>query len=138
MITNNDKTAYREEVRALGVWCQEKKLSLNINKTKEMIVDFRKQQRGHPPIYIDGTATEKVERFKLLGVQITDKLKWSTHTDSVVKKAQQRFFNLRRLKKCGLSPKTLSNFYRCTIESILSGCITTWYGNCTVHNRRAF
>jgi hypothetical protein len=39
-------------------------------------------------------------------------------------------------KKCGLSPKTLTNFYRCTIESILSGCITAWYGNCTAHNRR--
>ena len=38
-------TAYREEVRALGVWCQENNLSLNVNKTKEMIVDFRKQQR---------------------------------------------------------------------------------------------
>ena len=24
LITNNDETAYREEVRALGVWCQEK------------------------------------------------------------------------------------------------------------------
>ena len=23
LITNNDETAYREEVRALGVWCQE-------------------------------------------------------------------------------------------------------------------
>ena len=29
----------------------------------------------------------------------TDKLKWSTHTASVVKKAQQRLFNLRRLNK---------------------------------------
>jgi hypothetical protein len=28
--------------------------------------------------------------------------------------------HLRRLKKCGLSPKTLTNFYRYTIESILS------------------
>ena len=32
---------------------------------------------------------EKVESFKFLGIHITDKLKWSTHTDSVVKKAQQ-------------------------------------------------
>ena len=30
-----------------------------------------------------------------------------------------------------------SNFYRCTIESILSGCITAWYGNCSAHNRKA-
>ena len=77
---------------------------------------------------------EKVERFKFLGVHITDKLKWSTHTDSVVKNAQQCLFNLRRLKKSGLSPKTLTNIYSCTIESILLGCITTWYGNCTTIN----
>ena len=64
---------------------------------------------------------EEVESFKFLGVHITDKLKWSTNTDSVVKKAQQCLFNLRRLKKFGLSPKTLTYFYRCTIESILSG-----------------
>jgi hypothetical protein len=44
----------------------------------------------------------------------------------VVKKAQQGLFNLRRLKKSGLAPKTLTNFYRCTIKSILSGCITAW------------
>uniref|UniRef100_A0A4W5NM05 Reverse transcriptase domain-containing protein n=1 Tax=Hucho hucho TaxID=62062 RepID=A0A4W5NM05_9TELE len=137
LITINDETAYREEVRALGVWCQENNLTLNVNKTKEMIVDFRKQQREQPPIHIDGTVVEKVESFKFLGVHITDKLKWSTHTDSVVKKAQQRLFNLKRLKKFGLSPKTLRNFYRCTIESILSGCITAWYGNCSAHNRKA-
>ena len=66
-----------------------------------MIVDVRKQQREHPLIHIDGTAVEKVESFKFLSVHITNKLKWSTHTDSVVEKAQYRLFNLRRLKKCG-------------------------------------
>jgi hypothetical protein len=76
LINNTDETAYRVEVRALGVWCQENNLSLNVSKTKEMIVDFRKQQRENPPIHIDGTAMEKVERFKFLGVHITDKLKW--------------------------------------------------------------
>jgi hypothetical protein len=42
LITNNDDTAYREEVRALRVWCQENNLTLNVNKTKKMMVDFRK------------------------------------------------------------------------------------------------
>ena len=83
------------------MWCQQNNLSPNGNKTKELIVDFRKQQREHPPIHIDRTAVEKVDSFKFLCVHITDKLKWSTHTDSVVKKAQQHLFNLRlrRLKK---------------------------------------
>ena len=60
LITNNDETAYREEERALGVCCQENNLTHNVNKTKEMIVDFRKQQREQPPIHIDGTVVEKV------------------------------------------------------------------------------
>jgi hypothetical protein len=42
LITNNDETAYREEVRVLGVWCQENNLSLNVTKIKEIIVDFKK------------------------------------------------------------------------------------------------
>ena len=98
---------------------------------KELVVDGRRQQREHSPYHIDGTTVEKVESFKFLGVPITDNLKWSTLTESVVKKAQQGLFNPRRLKKFG------SNLYSCTIESILSGCITAWYGNCTAHNRRA-
>ena len=64
LVTNNNETAYREEVKALEMWCQENNLSLSVNKTKEMIVDFSKQQRGHPPIHIDGTAVEKVESLK--------------------------------------------------------------------------
>ena len=121
LITNNNETAYMEEVRALAEWGQDNNLSLNVNKTKDMIVDFRKQQREHPPIHTDGTVVEKVEHFKFLSIHITNKLKWSTHTDSVVKKVQQHLFNLRRLKTFGLSPKTLTIFYRCTIESLLSG-----------------
>jgi hypothetical protein len=54
LITNNDETAYREEVRALGVWCLENNLTLNVKKTKEMIVDFRKQQREHPLSILTG------------------------------------------------------------------------------------
>ena len=106
---------------ALGVWCQENNLSRNVNKTK-LIVDFRKQQWEHPLSTLTATAVEKVESFKFLGVHVTDKLHWSTHTDTVVKKAQQRLFNLRRLNKFDLIPKTLTNLYRC----ILSDCIIIW------------
>ena len=109
LITYNDETSYREEVRDLAELCQENNLSLNVNKTKELIVDFRRQQREHPPIHIDGTAVEKVKSLKFLSVHITDHLKWSTHTDSVVKKALLRLFNLRRLKRFGLVHGTLTD-----------------------------
>ena len=54
LITNNDETAYRVEVRDLAEWCQENNLCLNVNKTKELIVDFRKQQRENDPSTLMG------------------------------------------------------------------------------------
>ena len=107
LITENDETAYREEVRDLAVWCQDNNLSLNVIKTKEMIVDYRNRRAEHAPILIDGAAVEQVERLESLGVHITDKLSWSKHTKTVVKRAQQLIFPLRRLKRFGIGPQIL-------------------------------
>ena len=119
LITNNDETAYREEVGTLTAWCQVNNLSLNVIKTKEPIVDFRRNQAGHALILINGAAVEMVNNFKFLGLHISEKLKWSNYTDTVVKNAQQRLFNLRILEKFGPSPRALAMFYRSTIERIL-------------------
>jgi len=34
-------------------------------------------------------------------------------------------------------PKILTNFYRCTIERILTGCLIVWYGSCAISDRTA-
>ena len=59
------------------MWCQDNNLSLNMIKTKEMIVDYKKKRTAHAPILIDGAVVEQVESFKFLGVHITNKLTWS-------------------------------------------------------------
>ncbi|KAI4898380.1 hypothetical protein NFI96_010195 [Prochilodus magdalenae] len=137
LISNNNEEAYREEVSFLTHWCRENNLSLNVNKTKELIVDFRKQERVHTPITIAGAAVERVSSFKLLGVHITEELTRTEHTTRVVKKAQQRLSFLRRLRRFGMDPRTLRTSYTCTVESILTGSITTWYGSCTAIERKA-
>ena len=74
LITNNDETAYREEVRDLAVWWNDNKLSLNESKTKKQIVDYKKRQTEQAPINIDGDVVERVESFKFFGVHITNEL----------------------------------------------------------------
>ncbi len=61
----------------------------------------------------------------------------SSRGSHMVKKAHQHLFFLRRLRKFGTSPRILRSFYTCTVESILTGCITAWFGNSTAGNRRA-
>jgi uncharacterized protein YneR len=55
LMTDNDETACREEVRDLTIWCKDNNLSLNAIKTKEMIVDYRKKaDRATPPFSSTG------------------------------------------------------------------------------------
>src|SRR4029434_8402620 len=102
-----------------------------------MIVDFRRRQEvEHAPLYINGSEVEKVSCFRFLGVNISNDLTWSAHTDKVVKAARKRLFFLRRLKKFGMDSVIFTNFYRCTIESILTGSITVAYGHCRAKDRK--
>eukprot|EP00061_Rhincodon_typus_P004898 g23690.t1 len=105
-------------------------------KLKKLIIDFRKKGGEHAPICINGAEVEREDSIKFLGVTITDNLSWISHKDAMVRKAQQYFFFLRQLRKFGMSTGTFTNFYRCTIESILSRCITAWYGNCPPQDRK--
>ncbi|KAI4884029.1 hypothetical protein NFI96_019554 [Prochilodus magdalenae] len=128
LITGGDETAYRREVAELVDWCDYNNLSLNTDKTKEMIVDPRRRRRElHTPLFIGGTEVERVKTFKFLGVHISEDLTWSHNTHYIVRKSQQRLYFLRRLRKFGMSAQILSNFYRSTIESVLTSSITVWY-----------
>ena len=136
LITKNDETHYRKEVNLLTTWCRDHNLLLNVSKTKEMVVDFRKSLTEHPPLTIDGAAVERVSSTKFLGVHISEDLSWATNSASLVKKAQRRLYFLRKLKKARAPIPILKTFYRGTIESILSSCITVWGSSCTAHSRK--
>jgi hypothetical protein len=60
LITNNDETDYRQEVRALGVWCQENNLTL-CQQNKGGDCGLQKTAEGAAPIHIDVTVVERVE-----------------------------------------------------------------------------
>ncbi len=140
LITNNDETGYLDEVERLTSWCQDNCLSLNVRKTKELIVDFRKrQQQPYTSLMISGTPVERVSSFKYLGVNISEDLTWTAHIQTQVKKARQRLYYLRQLRKFRVSPAILKTFYSGAIESVLTfyECISVWYSNATNQDCKA-
>ncbi len=58
LISNNDEMHYREEVAQLSEWCGTNNLSLNVGKTKEVVLDFRRNSVDHPPLTIDSWTVE--------------------------------------------------------------------------------
>ncbi|KAI3358993.1 hypothetical protein L3Q82_015376 [Scortum barcoo] len=136
-IANNDESDYRQEVEQLEGWCRQNNLCINVKKTKEMIVDFRRGRHLPSPLYIGGTAVEVVSSFRYLGVHISDDLTWSKNTSCLIRKAHQRLYFLRRLRRAGMGSSVLTSFYRCVVESVLSSCIIVWHGSCSAAEKKA-
>jgi len=78
LFKDDNDLAYREEVEQLMGWCSDNSLILNVDKTKELIVDFRKNQPSHAPLLINNIHVEVVGTIKFLGVFITHDLTWIT------------------------------------------------------------
>ncbi len=77
-----------------------------------------------------------VESFRFLGTTIAQDLKWDNNIESIVKKAQQRLFFLRQLRKFNLPQELLKQFYSAITESVLSTSITVWFSSATKSDLR--
>ena len=135
LITKDDKTHYRKEV-LLSVSKTTRPLLLSVSKTKEIVVDFQRGLTQHLPL-IDGAAVETLRSTIFLGIHIGKDLCRTTNTASLANTAQRRLYFLRKLKQASAPPLIMCTFYRATIESILSSCITVWGGSGTDYNRKA-
>ncbi len=112
-------------------WCSLNNLELNMLKTVEIIVDFRRSPPALPPLTIMNSTVTAVESFRFLGTTISQDLKWDNHIVSIVKKAQQRLYFFRQLRKFNLPQELLKQFYSAIIESVLCTSITVWFSSAT-------
>ena len=129
LISNDDESFYKKEVNSFVSWCTEHFLLLNIKKTKELVIDFRRKKEDIKPLEIEGEKEDIVNSYKYLGITINDKLDWSDHVDITNKKLHQRLYFLRKLRKFNIDNQLLSLFYKSVIESIFSFCVICWGGN---------
>ena len=135
LISDCDETKYRQSVDDLVSWCETNNLLLNVSKTKEIVVDFRSNKSPTLPLQINNENVEQVHSFKFLGSTISSDLSWSSHTLSTRKKAQQRLYFLRQLKKFKINQTLLVQFYRSVIESVLTFSCTVWFCSATKEDK---
>ena len=71
-----EETNYRETIHWFVKWCEEHFLLLNVKKTKEMIIDFRRNKNPLTPVLSNNEEVERVESYKYLGVTLDKASKW--------------------------------------------------------------
>ena len=132
LISNaNDEIVYKNSIDHFTSWCEENKLLLNTDKTKELIIDFRIKKDPIDPVFIKNKQIDQVDSYKYLGITIDNKLNWDLQATSVFKKVNKRMYFLRKLGSFKVDSTLLSLFYNSVIQSIISFCVIGWGGNVT-------
>ena len=95
---------------------------------------FRWKVRGYDWILVDsiGQPSSSVDHItindkqievsssaKLLGVVVSDNLRWNAHVESICKKAATRLYFLKQLKRAKVPPKDMLLFYTTCIRPVL-------------------
>lgn len=127
----NDDMMYRHEVNLFSEWCELNYLELNVSKTKQMIVDYRKKPMVDNSLYINNALVENVPQYKYLGTTIDYSFTFCDNVDNVYKKVNKRVYFVRQLHRLDIDTKIIEMFYNAIIQSVISFSVTCWYGNCT-------
>lgn len=85
-----------EDLYRIYQWLNTNKLSLNVKKTKCMVINEPRNGVLNE-VYINGQLIERVHSIKYLGIQIDNELKFSHQIDNVGKKAAMKVNLLKRI-----------------------------------------
>ena len=125
----NDLSNYFSEVSRFCNWCENHFLLLNVKKTKELIIDFRKSDYFHESIIIQNEIVERVLDYKYLGVFFDEKLDWIKNSESLQAKIHQRLHFMRKLSSFSIDKTILNLFFESCVMSLFYFSITAWGGN---------
>ena len=82
--------AINSEITKISDWLKLNKLSLNIKKTKCMILHMPNRHVCDIHLHIDNIKIEVVDNFDFLGMRINKHLKWKPHIDTICDKISEQ------------------------------------------------
>ena len=116
VILKDEESTLQETMNQVADWSKENKFQLNPKKCKELRINFTKQSHSCEPVRINDQCLEIVKSAKILGMLITDDLKWNCHIENIVSKASKRLYLLRQLNRADVEESSLLQFYTACIR----------------------
>ena len=127
----------QEQLNELTAYAEQNEMKINQEKSKVMLFNTSYKNDFQPQLEIDGVLLEVVEKMKLLGVIITNDLKWKENTEYITKKAYSRMWLIRRLKQSGASISALLDIYTKHVRSVVEFASVVWHSSLTQENTTA-
>ena len=83
---SDSESVFEASVKEFSDWCTQNFLELNVGKTKEIVVGFKRDRTDVAPRVIGGQTVEKVQEYRYLGTVIDDKFTFNKNTAIIHKK----------------------------------------------------
>ena len=127
-------TEIQDQLDQLVAYTGKKQLKIKEQKTELMKFNFSKSRDFPPELIVNGFKDNLkiVNETKLLGVMITDDLKWASNTDYICKRAYGKIWTLRRMKILDLEPTVILDVYLKEIRSLLELAVPAWHSGLTL------
>ena len=119
------------ELKKVYDWLLSNRLTLNISKSKFMIIS-KKKRDGNFSVQINGLELEECESYKYLGIYIDKNLSWKAHVEHVGKKLSRACGALAKMLHYD-SVDVLKNIYYALINSYVRYGLIVW-GNTSFEN----
>ena len=104
-------------------WAEKNQMTLNLNKTWEMLLKSSSLKVPPAPLAI----VERKTKLKLLGVTFeADPVNWDIHIDHVLSKASSRLYILRVCRFYGYPKEQLDLLFQSLIISVFTYAIEVW------------
>jgi len=114
----------------LEQWLADNCMLVNYSKTKEIILGNANHSKL-PELSIGGHIIQRVNSFKLLGVIISDDLRWEVHISAICSKVNSRLYFLKQLRRAGLSIADLRCYYTTVVRPVLEYACVVWHHGLT-------
>ena len=124
----------QDYLNTIKEWTDRQKMILNQNKTKVMTFNFTDNHQFSSRLTLNNEHLEIVNFTKLLGVVISDDLKWDENTDFLVKRAYACMELLRKISSFGTGREEKKDIYILYIRSILEQSCVVWHSSLTDEN----
>ena len=127
----NQELKTQQYLTEINQWTINQKMQINESKTKAMLINFPNQHQFTTRLQLKGKSIDVVEKIKILGVTVTNKLDWSENTSILVKKVNQCMQLLRSVWGFGCSNKEMVHLWKLFCLSVLEQSCVVWGSSLT-------
>ena len=121
---------------SISAWTKDNKMELNKKKSKAMVFNYTRNFQFSSRAQIEDEIIEIITETKLLGVIVTDDLKWDKNTLYLTRRANARMRLLHKLAEFSVPVEELVLIYTLFIRSILEQSCQVWHSSLSRENEQ--